>query len=130
MGDKVSPEDDAMRAKHGVNVHSAPIHNDNPSIHDLLIESIKSRKAFGKEKYGTELQAGNGRDALKDMLDELIDAAVYTMKEIAERENDQGVAAEAYAHGYKAGCSRAMRHMSDEPHLSLDMGENPYDREK
>ena len=85
MSDKVTPEDDAMRAKHGVPVHTPPTHTDQPSVHDLLIDMIQRRKDFGKEKYGTELQAGNGRDALADMLDEVIDLAVYTVKEIEER---------------------------------------------
>lgn len=38
-----------------------------------------------------------------------------------------GLQAEAFNHGVAAGKSRAMRHMSDEPGLSLDV-ENPYRR--
>lgn len=37
-------------------------------------------------------------------------------------------AAKAYDEGYRAGKSRAMRHMSDEPELSLEMGANPYEK--
>lgn len=36
--------------------------------------------------------------------------------------------AKAYDQGYRAGRSRAMRHMSDEPELSLEMGANPYEK--
>lgn len=62
-----------------------PIHNDGPSMHDLVREDLLERKAFGLRKYGTTLQAHNGRDPLKDLYDELLDAVVYTRQLIAER---------------------------------------------
>lgn len=54
-----------------------PIANDNPSIHDLVIADVAERKQFGLDKYGTILQAGNGRKGLVDLYQELIDAACY-----------------------------------------------------
>lgn len=66
-----------------------PVHIDGgPSMHDLLIEMILARKALGLSRYGTILQAGNGRDALQDLLDELIDGCVYLMQLIQERKED------------------------------------------
>lgn len=55
-------------------------------MHDLLIQAVLGRKDLGLSRYGTILQAGNGRDALKDLLDELIDGCVYLMQLIAERD--------------------------------------------
>ncbi len=63
-----------------------PIHNDSPAIVDLVIEEFKQRKEIGLQRYGTFLQAGNGRDALRDALDEALDLCVYLRQAIAERD--------------------------------------------
>lgn len=65
----------------------APLHNDNPSIHDLVIKDMQSRKELGLAKYGTILQAGNGRNALKDAYEEVLDLAMY-LKQKLEEENE------------------------------------------
>lgn len=62
-----------------------PIPNDGPSMHDLVIADMENRKAFGLNKYGALLQANNGRDALQDLYDELMDAIVYVRQLIEER---------------------------------------------
>ena len=62
----------------------APIPNDRPSIHDLVLQDMLERKAIGLERYGTPLQAGNGRDALIDLYQELQDAVAYTRQKIEE----------------------------------------------
>ena len=61
-----------------------PIANDNPSIHDLVVADIEDRKQFGLEKYGTTLQAGNGRRSLVDAYQEILDLAVYLRQHIEE----------------------------------------------
>ena len=58
--------------------------NDNPSIHDLVIKDIEDRKQFGLEKYGTLLQAGNGRKTLNDAYQEVLDLAAYLRLAIEE----------------------------------------------
>lgn len=63
-----------------------PVPNSNPSIHDLVVKDIEDRKRFGLEKYGTLLQAGNGRKGLVDLYQELIDAACYCRLLIEEGE--------------------------------------------
>lgn len=40
----------------------------------------------------------------------------------------ENIEARAYDEGFQAGKSRAMRHMSDEPGLSLEMDTNPYEK--
>lgn len=64
----------------------APIPNDGPSMHDLVIDDMRSRKQFGLAKYGTPLQAQNGRDPLRDAYEEVLDLAVYLRQELAERD--------------------------------------------
>jgi len=61
-----------------------PLNGDRQSIHDLVIADIEDRKQFGLEKYGTTLQAGNGRKGLIDLYQELIDAACYCRMLIEE----------------------------------------------
>jgi hypothetical protein len=62
-----------------------PVPNDGPSMHDLVIRDMEARKTFGLRKYGALLQAHNGRDALKDLYDELLDAIVYVRQLMEER---------------------------------------------
>lgn len=88
---------------------AAPVPNDQPSSHDLVIADILSReprwdlsvgparhlrdqvaadlltrKQVGLERYGSLLQAHNGRDSLRDLYEELQDAAVYARTRLAE----------------------------------------------
>lgn len=46
-------------------------------IQDLVLEDIEARKQLGIRKYGTALQAHNGRDMLQDLYEEILDAAIY-----------------------------------------------------
>ena len=43
----------------------------------LLIAGMRQRRAFGVAKYGKPLTLDNGRDHLRDLLDEALDAIVY-----------------------------------------------------
>jgi hypothetical protein len=45
------------------------------------------RNEFGKSKYGVALQANNGRNALKDAYEEVLDLAVYLKQRIIEDDN-------------------------------------------
>lgn len=47
-------------------------------------EFLMARKALGVERYGTPLQAHNGRDALRDAKEELADALVYLRQWLEE----------------------------------------------
>ena len=44
---------------------------------ESLREALKAREAIGIERYGTTLRTHNGRDAVRDLLEELADAYVY-----------------------------------------------------
>lgn len=80
----------------------APAPNDGPSMHDLvaaqlraypngvggdagpLVRALVARRALGLERYGTVLQASNGRDFTRDALDEAVDLVVYLRGALAE----------------------------------------------
>ena len=63
-----------------------PVVNDLPSIQDLVIRDIEKRKALGIRRYGTVLQPFNGRDALLDLYEEILDSLMYCKQLLVERE--------------------------------------------
>jgi hypothetical protein len=71
----------------GVTDQPAPVPNDAPSAHDLVIKDMLQRKEFGLQKYGTLLQPGNGRKTLRDAYEEILDLAAYLRCVIAEQES-------------------------------------------
>lgn len=60
----------------------------NVDVYPLVISDILARVEAGKLKYGTTLQTNNGRAALWDLYQELIDACMYIRQAIAEQENE------------------------------------------
>jgi len=63
-----------------------PTPNNLPEIHDLVCGDIQARKRLGTERYGTPLQPHNGRDALRDHYEELLDACAYARQMLFERD--------------------------------------------
>ncbi len=53
-------------------------------IWELVIADMRERDRIGRERYGTPLQAHNGRDALQDAYEEALDLAVYLRQAIEE----------------------------------------------
>lgn len=49
-----------------------------------LIADMRARHELGQRKYGQPLQAHNGRSALRDLYDELLDAVVYARQCVEE----------------------------------------------
>lgn len=68
-----------------------PVQNDRASIQDLVIADMEERKRIGMQRYGTLLKPHNGRDALVDLYQEILNAAQYVRQEIEER-NDHAAA--------------------------------------
>lgn len=79
-----------------------PTPNDGPSMHDLVVadlrawtlpeevrtravELLEARKQLGLTRYGSLLQAHNGRDARRDLVEEIVDALVYARQLIEEQ---------------------------------------------
>lgn len=63
-----------------------PIGNDHPVIHNLVQKDLEDRLRVGIETYGQPLQPFNGRDALIDAYQEVLDLAVYLRQTIYERD--------------------------------------------
>lgn len=56
---------------------SPPIPNYEMPIVDMMIIELLQRKQVGIKRYGTPLQAHNGRNPLRDALEESIDQSLY-----------------------------------------------------
>lgn len=67
------------------NYEPDPIKTDERPVWELVIDDMRQRDNEGRKKYGTPLQASNGRDALIDLYQELLDACVYIRQEIERR---------------------------------------------
>ena len=55
-------------------------------IWELVVEDMRARDELGRRRYGVPLQAGNGRDALRDAYEEALDLVAYLRQAIAERD--------------------------------------------
>lgn len=62
-----------------------PKPNNREHIWDLVIQDMAQRDADGAKKYGTHLQAFNGRNPLVDAYQEALDLVVYLRQAIEER---------------------------------------------
>ena len=63
-------------------IQPAPKPNDGVPIWELVVQDMKARDLLGRARYGTPLQAHNGRHALQDAYEEILDAAVYLRQAI------------------------------------------------
>lgn len=57
--------------------------------YEVLVPDFLARQEKGIETYGTTLQPFNGRDALQDLYEELLDACQYTKQLCYESNNKQ-----------------------------------------
>lgn len=65
-------------------------HQPNPTkghkkVLDLVLTDLEERAEAGNERYGTYLETHNGRDALWDLYQELLDSCMYVRQLIEER---------------------------------------------
>lgn len=54
------------------------------SVTDMVIHDLSERRKMGVKKYGGELTTNNGRDALIDAYQEVLDLACYLRQKIEE----------------------------------------------
>lgn len=57
-----------------------------PDIQSMVLADLEARRQVGIQRYGTALQAFNGRDVLRDAYEEALDLCVYLRGVIAERD--------------------------------------------
>lgn len=63
----------------------APTPTDEPYVQHLVLDDVRARLEMGIKKYGTGLQASNGRDMLQDAYEEVLDLAIYLRGELEKR---------------------------------------------
>lgn len=63
-----------------------PTPNGQPPLWDLVIDEMRARDRLGQARYHTRLQPHNGRDMLRDALDEALDLVVYLRGALYERD--------------------------------------------
>lgn len=63
-----------------------PIITDGPIVKDAVIADIEALCERRRVKYGTHLQPNNGRNALVDLYEELVDAVLYLKQLMIEQE--------------------------------------------
>lgn len=63
-----------------------PTVNDYQAVAESVIDDIRERMADGTKKYGTALQPFNGRNALVDAYQEVLDLAQYIKQRLVEDE--------------------------------------------
>lgn len=63
-----------------------PTRNDHLSIQSLVRADLEHREQVGISRYGTALQPNNGRSALRDLYEELLDGACYAKQKMVEEE--------------------------------------------
>jgi len=90
LGSTTITETPYIIENHGPDVpEQPPVHNNMPHAWDLVVHDMAKRKAMGFEKYKTHLQPFNGRKALWDAYQEVLDLIVYLRQYIYEIENPQ-----------------------------------------
>ena len=63
----------------------SPIPNTSIPIVDLVMQDLQERKELGIKRYGTPLQAHNGRNSLVDAYQEALDLCIYLRQVIEEQ---------------------------------------------
>jgi hypothetical protein len=66
-----------------------PIQTDEKPVWDMVIEDMRRRDHEGRRKYGTPLQAGNGRHHLVDAYQEALDLVVYLRAQLEAEDAEQ-----------------------------------------
>ena len=89
-----------------------PTPNERPSIQSLVRQDLEEREQVGIQRYGTALQAHNGRDALVDAYQEALDLACYVRQAIEEKISETSLV-EAYREGMRAGRLEAAREIRE-----------------
>ena len=83
---KLRPTKPDMAGSKGVSEQPEPVSNNGDYVYLRVMEDMRARADMGLKKYGTYLQAFNGRDGLRDAYEEVLDLAVYLRQVIDERD--------------------------------------------
>jgi hypothetical protein len=78
-----------------------PVPSARQAVWDLVIADMRERDQLGRERYGTPLQAFNGRRPLVDAYQELLDLVVYLRQELEERARPDLAASDEVARSHE-----------------------------
>jgi hypothetical protein len=87
-GNKVSDQRPEREGREG-DSQPLPTLNDGIDIQSLVIDDIYKRRLLGIKRYGTALQANNGRDGLLDAYEEALDLTIYLKQVLVERDSNE-----------------------------------------
>lgn len=68
----------------GVKQTTPPVPNNTEPVVNQVMHDLHRRKVMGIKKYGTPLQAHNGRCALQDAYEEALDLCCYLKQKLLE----------------------------------------------
>lgn len=78
----------AMPTGNGVDV-AVEVANDLRAMGlEYIAEDTEARIRLGEQKYGTRLKANNGRDAMLDLYQEVLDGINYSKQLVIENKDD------------------------------------------
>lgn len=86
----IEEQNEKLNSKEGLRQREGdqplPVVNDQEYVADQLKDYIEHRKQLGIQRYGTPLQAFNGRDWMRDFLEESVDRLLYFCQGMIERD--------------------------------------------
>jgi hypothetical protein len=94
MTEKLTPSMRPIPLLERVNLPAATTQQQPPqqgskAILPLVLQDLEARAQMGLSKYGKLLEANNGRNALWDAYQEVLDLAMYLRQLIEEEKGDQ-----------------------------------------
>lgn len=106
--------------QHLVTEQREPVANEKPAIWPLVIKDMEARHQEGMRKYKTPLQPLNGRNAIVDGYQEVLDLAVYQrqlVEELSYLGDDLRTVFNEVKYlfevgGFEDGCEKAFNHIA------------------
>lgn len=75
------------RAEQAGDSQPMPAPNDGPVVHYAVVSDLLARMEVGVTRYGVPLTPHNGRNALLDAYEEVLDLACYLKQRLLEEES-------------------------------------------
>ena len=110
----------------------APVKNTRTHVWELVIQDMRDRNNFGIRKYGTALQAFNGRNSAIDAYQEVLDLAVYLRQIVEEHSEMANLLAMCVGYTYANNTSDKEQYaqLITEVTKQIVSGSSPIDVEK
>jgi len=83
--------------------HPKIVHPVQQAVHQLLVDDVKGRAEYGYNKHKMYLQPFNGRNALKDSYQEVMDLVYYIRQALYEETQSSGLVVTKETDFFKSG---------------------------